>query len=355
MTQPPFSPQPGYQPPARARLADRLGVRLHTRAQPRFGVSLAAVGGVLVLGGSLVWGAGYLASGMHVDFAFNSNSGRLTTHGQSRRFLGFALFLICTVAGYATAVLRRVGPLATAGAVTGAFALPLMLVFVSFDASALFQGGLPISVDAVYVVSILAWLLSYFALPGMRGRPFLLGISGAAIAAYIALKSAGGGSILRTAVDAVATRGATSESTADAIAAIGLIFGLGYYAIAALLDRRGYAGAATGLVYAGFVTTVNGIGAAAVSIHMVGTGLLLIVLGAVLGWYGSRAGRRFTAWAWLVGLLAGVVLVVAKAIPHSYTGAGIALIVVGVVVALGAQLLSGALREAPDLPQTGVR
>lgn len=343
----PQYPSPYRPVPAAMTLAHRLGPRLWRRAEPRLAISLGAIGAALVLGGGLVWSVGYLVAGTDLDFG--SDSGELTTHGQSRRFLGFALFLVCTLVGYGVLLVRRRGALATAGAVAGAFGLPLALLFVSFDLADLFHGELPFSLDAVYLVSIVVWLVSYFAVPGARGRPFYLGIAGSALAAYIAFKAAGSGSIVRSAAESIGSRGLTGSGTGT-VAAIGLIFGLGYYATAAVLDRHEYHGAAIGMAYAAFFTTVGGVVAAVPDFKMVGTGILLIVLGVVLGWYGGRFGRRFTTWAWLAGLLVGVGLLVAKAFPHSYTGAGITLIVVGVLVAVGAQLLTSAGVEAPELP-----
>lgn len=350
---PPYGPQAGPPPagapwagPAGPPLAGRLGPRLRQRAEPRLGISLGALGAVLVLGGGLVWSVGYLITGSGVDFG--SDGGTPMTHGTSRRFLGFGLFLAVALVGYAVLMVRRRGPLATAGAVASAFAVPLALLFVSFDLGDIFRGRPPFSLDAVYLVSIAVWLINYFAVPGARGRPFYLGISGTALAAYLSVKSVGTGSVLRTASESVASRGLTGTGTGT-VAAIGLIFGLGYYAIAAGLDRFGNRGAATGLVYAGFFTTTGGVIAAVPDFKLVGTGILLLALGAVLGWYGGRAGRRFTTWVWAAGILIGIVLLVIKAFPHSYQGAGITLIIVGLVVALGAQLVAAAAREAPDV------
>lgn len=365
MTEPPFDPRysgdPQYPPPERRRpspsvdptggsgLADRLGPRLARRPEPRFGISLAAIGVLLVVGGMVVWAGGYLASGTHLTFAVDQ-TGSVTTHGQDRRFLGALLFALLTVAGYALVITRRTGPLATAGAVAGAVGVPLAIAFVSFDLSNAFSGGFPFSVDAVYLVSIIAWLVSYFAVPGARGRAFYLGAAAAGLAAYVALKAAGD-SALRTAVGSATGNGFGSDGTTS-LAAVGLIFGLAYYGVAAALDRRGRAGAAVAMVYAGFVTTVGGIAGAAPHFHQAGTGVLLIVLGAALSWYGARYGRRFTTWVWMAALLVGIALIVAKALPHTYTGAGITLIFVGVVVAAVAQL--SATSESPDIVESTV-
>jgi hypothetical protein len=204
-------------------------------------------------------------------------------------------------------------------------------------------------VDAVYIVSIIVWLGSYLLVPGARGRAFLLGASAAGLAAYVGLKAASS-SFGRSAVSTVSGGGFHSSGT-DSLAAVGLIFGLAYYAIAAVLDRRGHNGAGVALAYAAFGTTVGGVVAAAPSFGQVGTGILLVVLGLVLCWYGGHNGRRFTSWAWAVGLVVGIGLLVAKVTPHSYTGAGISLIVIGAVVAVAAHVVANATNERPEVAE----
>jgi hypothetical protein len=346
-----YGPPGGYpaaQPAPGLKLRARLGTRLVRRPEPRFGISLAAVGVALVIGGILVWSGGYLAAGFDLNYNLDGDGG-VTTSGSSRRFLGAGLFFLLTAVGYGLVILRRRGPLATAGAVAGAAGVPLTVLFVSFDLGGAFNGGgFPFSVDAVYLVSILAWLISYFAVPGAKGRSFYLGLAAVGIAAYLGLK-ASGDAVVRTVFGSVATGGLASGGDTGTVAAVGLTFGLAYYAIAVLLDKKGYAGAAVAMVYAGFVTTLGGIFGAVPSFGMLGTGFLLVVLGAGLSWYGGHFGRRFTTWAWMAALLIGIGLIVAKAIPDSYTGAGLTFIVIGLVVAMLAHVLSTATSEQPDI------
>jgi hypothetical protein len=341
---PPGYPQVGYPPAAGTSLADRLGPRSERRPEPRFGISLAGAGAALIVIGLLVWSVGYLVDGFNVIF---SDNGDASSSSSSRRFLGAVLFLALAVVGYTVVVIRRRGPLATAGIVSGAVAVPLALMFVTFDLSNSLTGGLPFNLDAVYIVSIIVWLGSYLFVPGARGRAFLLGASAVALPAYIGIKVASH-SLGRTAVAAVSGDGFNTSGT-DSLAAVGLIFGLAYYAIAAFLDKDGRSGAAVAMAYAAFGTTVGGVVAAAPSFKQVGTGIVLIVLGLALSWYGGRYGRRFTSWAWAFGLVVGVGLLVAKAAPNSYTGAGVMFILIGLVVAVVAHVVSTATSEEPDI------
>ncbi|MDT4911564.1 MAG: hypothetical protein QOC66_692 [Pseudonocardiales bacterium] len=343
--QPGGYPQGGGYPPAASRSFDeRLGARLLRRPEPRFGISLAGAAAALVLVGLLIWTFGYLVDGLDINL---SDGGDLSTGGGSRRFLGAGLFLVLAVAGYALVLLRRRGPLATTGIVTGAVAVPFTLIFLTFDIENTLSGDLPFNLDAVYIVSVIVWLGSYFFVPGARGRSFLLGASAVGLAGYVGLKAAGD-SVARTAFSSVSGDGFDTSGT-DSLAAVGLIFGLSYYAIAAFLDKRGHSGAGVAMAYAAFVTTVGGVISAAPSFDQVGTAILLIVLGLALSWYGGFFGRRFTSWAWAVAVVIGVGLLVQKAVPDSYTGAGITFLVIGAVLALAAHAVSATTNEAPDI------
>jgi hypothetical protein len=345
---PPAAYGPGGYPapaPSGLRLTERLGARLVRRPEPRFGVSLAAAGAALAVAGVLIWSIGYLGSGLHISFDESSGP---NTSGDSHRFLGAGFALVLVVVGYALVVRYRTGPLATAGVVASIAGVPLMILFVSFDLGDLFAGGWPFSIDAVYLVSILAWLISYFAIPGARGRSIYLGLAATGLASYIGVKAAGD-SLFRVAASSATGGGLPGGGSTDSIAGVGLVFGLIYYCIAAFLDKRGRSGAAIGLVYAGFATTVGGVLGAIPSFGQVGTGVLLIVLGAGLSWYGGYFARRFTTWVWMGALTLGVILLAARIVPHSYTGAGILLIVVGAALAFGAARYTSAINEAPDI------
>lgn len=343
---PPYASEPRHYagPPApRSGVADRLGIRALRRPEPRFGTSLAAAGVFVAVIGILVWAGGHLGSGIQVDF----NESGPVTQGGGRRFLGAGLFLVLVLLGYGLLVVRRTGPLATAGAVAGAVGVPLAIGFVTFDIGNTFSGDLPINLDALALVSILVWLASYFAVPGARGRSFYLGATAVMLASYVGFKSAGD-STLQSAVN-LGGSGAAGSPDTNAVGAIGLVFGLAYYAIAALLDRRGQRGAAVALAFAGFVVTLAGVAGLAESFGVSGTGVLLIALGVLLAWYGGRFGRRFTTWLWSTAVLVGIVMIIAKASPDNFTAAGISLIVIGVVVVVLAYLASAATNEAPDI------
>ncbi len=314
------------------------------RPEPRLCISLAGAGMALVLIGVLIWAGGYFADGLQRGFDSDGGSDR---YSESRRFLGAGLSFVVVVVGYALMIRFRRGPAATAGALAGAIGVPLALGFLTLNVrNVLVSGDFLFDVDVVFLLSIAVWLISYLFVPGAQGRAFYLGLAAVGLASYLSYKAAGNSGIASAASSlGVSTGGGGSLG---GVAAVGLICGLAYYGIAALLDRVGRSGVAVALAFAGFVATIGGISSGIPTFHQVGTGVVLIVVGALLAWYGGRFGRRFTTWVWTVAVVVGIVVLVADAISDNATAAGIVLIVIGAGVAVAAQFLVGVLREAPE-------
>jgi len=320
---------PGWSAPPPSR--DRLGMRSRRRPDLRVGVTLAGAGAALVLIGAAEWSGGYYAAG-----------------GGSRRFLGGLLFAGLTAAGYALAIRRRQGALATAGAVAAAFALPLTFVFLTLDPAGMGSDGYPFNLDLVFLLAIAVWLATYLVVPGLRGRALFLGAAAVGLFDYLTLKATDLPSPARLGGFLVDGGGGPDL---DSLTAVGLLCGLAYYTIAVVLDARGRAGAAVALAVAGFQATLTGVIAGAVNMGQAGTGVLLIVLGAVLSSYGARFGRRFTSWAWAAAIVVGVGLVAEDLFGDGYAGNGLTLIVVGIAVVGAAYALSAALRETPEIDE----
>ena len=348
---------PGGPPRATITLGSLLGARARRRPEARLSSALAGAGAALAIVGAYVWSVGYFAAGFGIDFDSSSSTslGRPSVHGEGRRFLGFGVFLALTLLGYAVVVLRRRGPLATAGTVLSAFALPGALGFVFLDISGTFtSGALPINVDAVYLISIAAWLISYVAVPGARGRAVYLAAAAVALPTYIAFKTSGNAS-LRTGASVFSGdglgggSGGGSSTHTGTVAAVTLAFGLVYYLLAALLDRAGRGGIAIALLYPAFVATAAGIALAANDFGQIGTGVTLVVVGLLVSLYGGRFGRRFTTWVWAAAAALGVVVIVAKLGTDRYTAIGLILLGVGLALAAVTHVLPPALHEQPDV------
>lgn len=323
----------------------RLGERALRRPEPRLGVSLAGAGIALAVLGALVWGG---------DFLTGSHGGGGDGDGSPRRLLGVGLSLVAVVVGYFLLATRRRGPLTTAGVGASALGVPLLLGFLTFDTSAGSRDGLPFSIDAVVLVSVLVWLVSYLAVPGARGHVFYLGLAAFTIWPYVIDKAEPGTFSLSLLLPVFVTDPSlfgTGEPSPDwtTVAALSLMFGVAYYLAAYAFDRGGRPGLAVALVLAGFFATAAGIAAAAINLHAIGTGALLIVVGLVLAAYGARARRRFTTWAWSAGVAVGAFVIITKLAGDNAAAGGIALIAVGVVVVLGGHLVTGALHEPDDV------
>lgn len=326
-------PGAGYPPPPASAapfggLVTRFGERLSRRPEPRFTVALAAAGAALTLFGVLLWSGDYFGGASSPD--------------TSRNLLGAGLFALATVAGYVLMIRRRSGPLATAGAVAGGIGLPLTMAFLTLDVTS----GDPINWDATFWVSVVVWLASYLFVPGARGRTFFVFLVADGLVTYVLLKNAND-----VAVDFVfsPTSAGPRFHGLGTIAAIGLVFGLGYYLIAFLLDRAGHHGPATGLVYPAFGATGTGIIAWGPTIHEAGAGVVTALLGALVCWYGGLFGRRLTCFAAAAAVVLGLILIVEDASPDNETAAGVALILIGAVVVAGAAMLAAGIGERDDM------
>jgi hypothetical protein len=321
----------------------RLDSRARRRPEPRLGVSLAGAGIALAVIGVLVWSGDYLTSA-------NGGTGGASS---SRQLLGVGLSLLVVAVGYFLAVQIRQGPLATAGVAASALGLPVLLGFTTFDSG---SSGLPFSLDAVVIVSVVVWLGSYLVVPGTRGHSFYLGLATVVFWLYVLDKAEpslftgrpflsfllGGDSGILP----VSDRSVPDWTT---VAALSLIFGLVYYATAFLLDRSGRPGVGVGFLVGGFLATWVGIAATTPDLHALGTGIVLVVIALALSTYGARAGRRFTTWAWTAGIALGVSVIIDHFASNNSAAAGVALILSGVLVVAAGHLLRNVLHEPEDV------
>ena len=336
----PYGGGPYPQPPAPQSpftgVAANFGARLFRRPEPRFTVALAAAGAALTLLGVLIWSSDYYSSA--------------TSASTSRNLLGAGLGALVTVLGYVLMVRRRTGPAASAGSLAAGIGLPVTIAFLSLDAG---SSGSPINFDATFWASAVVWLVSYLFVPGARGRTFFVFLLSGGLVAYALIKNA-----TNVGVDFIFSPTSLGPRFhgLGTIAAIGLVFGLGYYLLAFLFDHTGRHGPATGFVFPAFVATGVGLLAWSPTLHEAGTGIMTVALGAVVCWYGGRFGRRATCFAAAAAIAVGVLLVVEDASPNNSTAAGITFIVVGVLVVAAATALAAAAGERDDMdPEAIVR
>lgn len=258
------------------------------------------------------------------------------------------------VAGYALAVLRRRGALATAGVAASALGVTLLLGFLSFDASHGLQSGPPFSLDAIVLVSVLAWVVSYLAVPGARGHTYYLGLVTVTIWPYVVDKAEPGTFSAALFLRFFISTGdpglfGIDEAPPDwtTVAVLSLVFGPGYYAAAFVLDQVGRPDQAPRWWSAGSwpprpaspprPSTCMPSGPASCSSSPAWSwpGSARVAVGDL------RPGR---------GVLAlGVVVIIAKLVKNNTAAAGVSLIAAGAVVVLIGHVLTHALREPDDV------
>jgi hypothetical protein len=313
-----------------------LGERTRRRPEPRFTVGLAGAGMGLMFVGIVLWGGDYWAHGL--------------SHGLStnRNLLGGALAAVVTVAGYIVTVTARRGPLTTAGVVAIGVGWPLTLGFMTLDVT---NGPLPINFDAIFWVSVIAWLATYLWVPGARGHTFFIFLAAQGFYTYVLVKNVTSSTF---GLDFGGSSGFVPRFHGlGTIAALSFCFGVGYYVIAYALDRRGKHGPATALVYPAFNALASGIVAWGPDIHEAGVGVLAIVAGLAICWYGGRYGRRITCFAGAAGVVAGIFVLMDKATTDSTT-AGVSFVFIGAALVVVAVLLARALREPDDMDPQAV-
>lgn len=357
---PPAYPPPGYPPagyppagypagPAaapRVRLTERFADRLAERPVPRVGVSLAGAGVALVIVGVLIWGFAYTIEGASGFFGGGSGN------GGSRHYLGAALGLAVVAIGYALAIITRHGPLTTAGVAASALGVPVTLEFLTLNLTG--RDGF-INTDVIVWVSIAIWLTSYLWVRGAQGHSFYLALSLYALWIYLVDKAAptalaSGISFGDSTFGSGSGLGGGPSTDYGSLAGVSLTIGAVYYLIAWGLDRSGRRGAGVSFVVVGLFAVATGIAALAPDLKQVGTGIALVIVGVVIAMYGARFGRRFTTWIWAAGAALGGALIMIKLVAdQGFPAIGISLVVLGAIFICGGALLARLIHEPDDV------
>jgi hypothetical protein len=326
-----------YRPPFEGRLALRPG--------PRAGVSVAGVGAAVLMFGAIVWAYSYILEGLRESLT----SGRTS---DSRHYIAAVVFLVLVAIGYGIAIVRQRGPLVSAAVTVTAIGVPITMALFTGDPA----NGSAGNGDAVYWVSIVAYLLSYFFVRGTRGHTVYLGLSAVQLWGYVLVKAEPhlGQALANRLLGGVQSIPGLvlppSQVNFNTVGGISLAFGIGYLLLAWWLDRTGRHGPATPLALVGLLVVLAGIAAFSPDIEQIGSGLLLIVVGALVAIYGGGHERRFTTWTGALAAGFGAVLVLAKILEDTSSPvSGIWLTVLGVLLVAGGALLRVALREPDDM------
>jgi hypothetical protein len=330
---------------ARTGLVGRLGAWAGRRAEPRLWISLAGAGCALAVVGVIIISGDAQAG----DEGLSDGS----------RLPGILMCLAVTAIGYVLAHRLPESPAASAGVTSIALAVPPLFYFLTFD-----DDGLPPwSAEGILALSALVWLVSYVVGP-TRGRPLLLaaGLIAVVLLAFQLTEELFSAGFEETIVeegpfvpdepfpgdDTFVSEPEEPDPTTLGI--VSLLLGGAYLATAWLLDRRGLAGTATPFVLTALAAIPAGIALLGGDLEQAGAGALSVVAGLVVAWFGASSGRRASTVIGAGGVALGIVLVIADAMQDaSPTSVGVALLVVGGVLAVGAQLLHVQTGELPQM------
>jgi hypothetical protein len=274
-----------------------------------------------------------------------------TTTGTSGKAPGALLCLGVVLGGYLLTFAYRTGPLHAVGIAATLLALPPFLFFSLYDSNSL----PPVPLATALFVTAATWLVSYLVAPG-RGHALYLGTG--LIAAWLWAMEATE-HILTTPFQTV-TSGSLFFSPDDStvvnvhspdlhtLALMSFIFGIGALIDAVIVERHGYRGMATPLLFTGVVTLAAAIAFISGDAQESGTGGLAILAGLAVLLIGATSGRRLTTWAGGAGVAIGAGLLVDTLAGDSPRGAGLSLVVAGVIVVVVAHVVSTSWKEPPE-------
>lgn len=338
----PGAPQPAAQPAPPGAAGGDFAARLAARPRPRLGPVVAGLGGGLIVGGIALWGVSYVV--VHDVEALFAGGG-----ASSRHLLAALAAFGAVLLGYALAIARRRGPLATAGVALALLGVPLTMVFLTYSTARLTG-----NIDAVTWVSIIVWAVTFAIVPGLRGRPIFVFAALNIFTGYVSDKvSPDLTSSLTFTVGGqagVLPNAPQPQVPWGTIAAIGMCFGLVYYLVAWRLDVSGRRALAGAVGAAGLGSVSTGLFAALAEIARGWVGLLTLVFGVVLGIYGHRTERRITTWFWAAAAIVGAVLISSEIVHGSPLTIGAATIVLGAILVVVGVVLHRALDDENAQP-----
>src|SRR3954469_10810736 len=225
--------------PARPGLVSRLGWRAERRPRPGFAHVLGAAAGAFVVVGV-------------VAFVAEADDQDPTAPG--------VVFMLLLVAIALLAGLRGAGPLRAACVTALVLAVPLLWLFAFFGSGDFGKGEL----RAVYLLTLLSYAVLYL-LTWTKGRAVFLAGALLVFASWAAFEVGDSDSgvvpfqpQISTSTSASTSSFTTDDDSTDATATVALVIGLVFLGAGAVLDRRGYAGAATPFVAVGAIETLLG-------------------------------------------------------------------------------------------------
>lgn len=304
--------------------------RLRRRSDPRMLITVSASGGVLVAAGATAVGLDML----------------LSDGGDGSQFAGIGATGVVIAVGYYVMARVGQGPRATGGSVAAAVAIPFLVFFVTYDLD-----SRPIfSVEVVLAVSSIAWLGTWF----WTKRPVLLGagLFGAwLLLLELAEEPLGfifSGDLFSILFVFFGDVPDVNVPDPTILGFLSVAAGAGYVVLATAWDRRGDAGAATPVLPAAIAALWASVLFLSGDLEQIGSGLMLVVIGCVLGAIGASALRRFTTWSGGAAVVVGMEVIIGD-VASDGTSGGILSALVGVAIVLAAHGLGSSLPEPDEM------
>lgn len=317
------------------------------RPEPRVPGIVASVGGLLVVAG------------------FLNLLDRLPDSGT--RIWGVVWSLLLEAAGIAALIRWRRRPAVSAGVAVTALGLGPLVVFLftdpdrperSFDT---FEGSKH-TITLLVLAATIGWLVAWLVGPGRRAGFYL----GAALLGLWVVALLQIGSPTATEVEFFEDVDVTtpdfdpadpdfepgtpsdpfdedprSDFPSNRFGGTSFVVGVAYLIGAVLLDRRRSYRAAAPTWLAALAALTLGVVVLADAIEVTGASLLAVAAGLVVVWFGSARRHRFSAWYGGFGVLAGIVALVVDVTDENTLATGLALLVIGIAVAVAGDLLTG--------------
>jgi hypothetical protein len=336
---PPTPAAPSASPSVAALEAQERRAR---RPHPRLGTTVAGAGCAVAFFGTLTVSGDALDGG----------------DGDGSQLPGVVLCLLLLVGGMLLLARATSSTYRTAGSFVAALAVPPLVFFLTFDR----DGFPPYSTEAILFLSSMSWLGMHLWGPAV-GRTFPLGAG--LVAAWLFLLQLlerpftapfdfleflfdeSSASILD---EDTAPFGGFDGPDITTMGIVSLLIGVALSYVGLRLHRAGQHGRATGFAAAAVIVLPFAVLLLASDLEEIGTGVLLLVLGAGLAIAGPAQGRRFTSWLGGFSIFWGTSLIVAELVGgDSASGLGVAFMVAGAAVVVGGHHLAKALDEPGEL------
>ncbi|MGD9998218.1 MAG: DUF2510 domain-containing protein [Ilumatobacteraceae bacterium] len=296
---------------ALARFMDSLGPDARRRPDPRLSIVFAGIGGLLV-------GAAITAL-------------ILGDEGSKGKVIGSGILLVVISLAIRFIVTKQ-AELRSSAVGAGTLGIGLFVGGLMYDSD---------SASAPSLVLALAYFLAW-ALPGLRGRPVLLGLAALALVVGVAslVGDDGGSGSGFDVIPSEAQDVLTDQGTAYLVFG-GLLMG-GVW----LLDRKRYHGVATSLVVAGLIASTLGVALVVSELGATGGSFLATIVGAVVCYVGGHGSRRATTWWGALITAVGLVSLFGSALePDTVSGLSTVLFLSGAAL-IAVPLIVLAIRES---------